>query len=315
MIETSVIIPVRNQKKQLLLTLNCLKRQIKNRRNFEIVICDDSSDDGTGDAVKRLRFPIFLKYFINKPPLGRSANRNFGFEKSSGKNIIFLDGDMVPSDGYIDAMLSDDNTNIVKLGIPRVPPGDKVNRLGKYLYSRGRYSQRFENQYLPGRLFTSNSFYISRKNFSKTGGFDTKFKGWGGEDIDFGLRLEKMGVPIKSKPDALTYHHHKKTVRSLAEDFYNFGNNTFELLINKHPDFLNQFPSHLLGMSDKFSMANIIHKFIALLTINRPALKLAEYLISTYHNFSWPDIIFDFVTWGNLGLGYKKRNKKRTTGL
>ena len=91
----------------------------------------------------------------------------------------------------------------------------------------------------------------------------------------------RESIPIKNqflKKDGL--------ILSRIPDFYNFGNNTFELLIKKHPDFLNQFPSHLLGMSDKFSMANIIYKFIALLTINRPALKLAEYLVSTYHNFS-----------------------------
>lgn len=308
MIETSVIIPVRNQKEQLLLTLNCLKRQIKNRRNFEIVICDDGSDDGTGDAVKRLRFPIFLKYFINKPPLGRSANRNFGFEKSSAKNLIFLDGDMVPANGYIEAMLADNESDVVKVGGIRLPPSEKLGPLENYFYSRGRYVDSTTGNFLPGRLLASGNFMISREIFSRAGGFDPGFSRWGGEDIDFGLRLEKMGVPIKSKPDALTYHHHKKTVRSLAEDFYNFGNNTFELLIKKHPDFLDQIPSHLLGMSDKFSMANIIYKFIALLTINRPALKLAEYLVSTHHNFSWPDIVFDFVTWGNLGLGYKKRS-------
>ncbi len=313
MIETSVIIPVRNQKEQLLLTLNCLKRQIKNRRNFEIVICDDGSDDGTGDGVKRLRFPIFLKYFINKPPLGRSANRNFGFEKSNGKNLIFLDGDMVPANGYIEAMLADNESDVVKVGGIRLPPNEKLGPLENYFYSRGRYVDSTTANFLPGRLLASANFMISRENFSRAGGFDPDFKGWGGEDIDFGLRLEKMGVPIKSKPEALTYHHHKKTVRSLAEDFYNFGNNTFELLIKKHPDFLNQIPSHLLGMSDKFSMSNIMYKFIASLTINRPALKLAEYLVSAYHNFPWPDIVFDFVTWGNLGLGYKKRNKKRMT--
>ena len=314
MIQTSIIIPVRNQKKQLLLTLNSLKRQIKNRHNFEIVICDDSSDDGTGDAVRQLRFPIFLKYFINRPPLGRSANRNFGFEKSSGKNLIFLDGDMVPANGYIEAMLADSESDTVKVGGIRLPPNEKPSPLERYFYSRGRYVNSSSDNLLPGRLLASANFMIRRDTFDKVGGFDTGFNRWGGEDIDLGLRLEKMGIPVIGKPDALTYHHHKKTIRSLAEDFYNFGNNTFELLIKKHPDFLNQFPAHLLGMSDKFSISNMVYKFVALLTINKPALKLAENIVAAFDNYSWPDIIFDFVTWGNLGLGYKKRNKKRSTG-
>jgi len=242
MIQTSIIIPVRNQKNSLLAALNSLKRQIKTARDFEIVICDDGSTDGTEQMVKKLRYPIFFKYFRNDPPLGRSANRNSGFKKSFGKDVVFFDGDMVPVEGYLKAILKDSDNQSVRVGIVEPPPDEKMGRLERYLYSRGRYTHTGENQTVPSRYFTSNNFCISRENFEKIGGFDEAFKGWGGEDIDFGLNLEKNGIAVKNIPGAITYHYHKRTVESLKKDFRDFGANSFNYLIKKHPDFLNQIP-------------------------------------------------------------------------
>jgi glycosyltransferase involved in cell wall biosynthesis len=309
MIENSIIIPVRNQKESLFLCLASLKKQIKKPRVFEIVICDDGSTDGTGEAVKKLKYPIFFKYFKNDPPLGRAANRNRGFEKSSGSKLVFLDGDMVPDEKYVDSMLGGADNETVRLGVPKPPPDMKQTGLEKYLYSRGRYSSNFRDTILPGRYFTSNSFYISRENFAKSGGFDTNFKGWGGEDIDFGLRLDALGIPIKNIPQAVTYHHHKRTLNSLVADFYDFGRDSFAYLIQKHPRFFEQLPSQWLGLSSDSEKVNIFKRLISGLTINRFSLKAAEKLISRWSDSALPDFLFDYVLWGNLALGYKERGK------
>ena len=192
-----------------------------------------------------------------------------------------------------------------------MPPTETPDRFESYFYSRARYNTSTKGDTLPGRILSSGNFMISREIFIKVGGFDPDFYCWGGEDIDLGLRLEAMGIPIMNAPKALTYHYHKKTIKSLADDSYNYGKNTFELLIKKHPKFLDQFPSHLIGVNRRFTFANIIYKFIAFLTINRPMLKLAESVVSAFKNFPWPDYIFAYITWGNLGLGYKKRKKTK----
>ena len=305
MIENSIIIPVRNQKESLLMALTSLRRQIKSPKTFEIVICDDGSTDGTGDVVKKLRYPIFFKYFRNDPPLGRAANRNLGYERSSGQNLIFLDGDMVPSEKYIEAMLSTKPADMVKLGDVKPPPEEKPDRLEKYLYSRGRFSKRYKDVFLPGRLFTSNNFFISRENFSRVGGFDPNFKSWGGEDIDLGLRLEASRISIKNELAALTYHHHKRTVESLTRDFFDFGRNSFEYLCKKHPVFLNQLPAHLLGLK----RAHLMYKLISKLTVNKPVLEITCKTVSAFKSFDWPYFIFDYLFWGHLVLGYRNREK------
>jgi glycosyltransferase involved in cell wall biosynthesis len=306
-IEFSIIIPVRNQKDSLLAALNSLKRQISRTRLFEVVICDDGSDDGTGDAIRKLRYPIFLKYFINNPPLGRAANRNLGFEKSVGKGLIFIDGDMVPDDNYIEAMLGDGDLEPVKVGHAQPPPDEKKTGLNRYLYTRGRYAASTVGQALPGKYFTSNNFFISRENFQKLGGFDTNFSGWGGEDIDFGLRLEGFGIPVKNAANAITYHYHQRTIQSLADNYYEFGKSTFNYLINKHPDFLKQIPGELLGLTSATGPAGLFYKLVSLFTVNDPALKMAKAIAQAKPNGNWPDFFYDYILWGNLALGYRKR--------
>jgi glycosyltransferase involved in cell wall biosynthesis len=307
MIEISIIIPVRNQIQTLSMALESLKRQIKHPRQFEIVICDDGSTDGTGDMLKRLRYPIFFKYFYNNPPAGRSINRNLGAERSAGGTLIFFDGDMVPSDGYINAILANIGSTIVSTGDVKPPINAKIGPLDKYLYSRGRHSIASQGHDLPGRYFTSNNFSIDRGLFLKTGGFDTNFIGWGGEDIDFGLRLKDLGVTIKNEPDAITFHHHQRTIGSLARDFYSFGENSFDYLIKKHPSFLGQLPTRYLGISGPASKSNIFYTAISRIAASSTFLRTAEFMVKHGGGLNWPDLMFDYILWGNLALGYRNR--------
>lgn len=308
MSEVSIIIPVRNQKASLFLMLDSLRHQIKRPRAFEVVICDDCSTDGTGDRVKRLRYPIFLKYFRNDPALGRAGNRNAGFEKSSGSRLIFLDGDMVPAAGYIDAMLSGDD-NSARVGVAMPAQGESPCRFSRYLYSRGRYDTRYHNAAVPGRYFTSNSFFISRENYLKTGGFDANFRSWGGEDMDLGMRLETFGIPIVCESNAVSYHHHERTIASLAEDFYNFGAASFGYLLAKHPELLDQIPLRRLGISLPAHKINPLNRLVSWISVNQRVLHLAQALASRYPKLSLPDAAYDFIIWGNLALGYKNRHR------
>jgi len=310
MLETSIIIPVRNQKDTLLAALESLKKQIKKPRVFEIVICDDDSTDGTGDIVKKLRFPIFFKYFINKPAIGRAGNRDQGVARSVGKRVIFIDGDMVPDENFIANMIEEDDSDYVKLGKVLPPPEEELTGIEQYLYTRGRYTYNENGVAVPGRYFTSNNFCISRELYQKVGGLDTKFTGWGGEDLDFGLRLERAGIPIKNCVNAITYHYHKRTLQDMISDFREFGNLSFPYLIEKHPEFLDQIPANKLGIPDSKGRIKPLDKLISSFTVNGAMHGLAYRFASSAPNRRWPDFIYDYLLWGSLAMGYKQGKKK-----
>ena len=63
--------------------------------------------------------------------------------------------------------------------------------------------------------------YVPRAAFEAAGGFETAFTangGFGGEDLEFGWRLERAGVPLVFEPRAVAYQIYAKTFRDLASD-------------------------------------------------------------------------------------------------
>ncbi len=69
------------------------------------------------------------------------------------------------------------------------------------------------------RCFWSLNFAIRRDTFLRTGGFDERYTGYGGEDTDFGKLLDRQGVPIAWMKGGLAYHqyhpHHMPPVHHL----------------------------------------------------------------------------------------------------
>ena len=74
-------------------------------------------------------------------------------------------------------------------------------------------------------MLLSGNFSIARADFERINGFDENFIGWGGEDDDFGFRLEKMGGRIRFAATKIpTYHLWHPASRSCPGD-WRYGNN------------------------------------------------------------------------------------------
>lgn len=235
MIKYSILIITHNQKEILSRALHSLASQIKNPKIFEIVIADDCSTDGTGEFVKKQRLPIFLKYIKSDKNVGRSIIRNMGFEKTSGEQVLFLDGDMEPAPDMMEAYVSawESHPQSVLVGSWVQPPGYKYDRAMKFVMSRGRYRNE-DGDELPGNYFNSGNFSIRREDFIKLSGFDLDFEGWKGEDTDFGLRLEDESIPIRYNPGAISYHYHSKNLTEMISEYERLGRTSYKVLLKKH---------------------------------------------------------------------------------
>ena len=79
------------------------------------------------------------------------------------------------------------------------------------------------------RCFWSLNFALHREDFARSGGFDERYRGYGGEDTDFGKTLDHRGIPIWWVRGAKVYHqyhphamppvHHMDSVIENAERF------------------------------------------------------------------------------------------------
>ena len=93
LINLSVVIPTYNYGKFIGLTINSVINQQLSVK--EIIVIDDGSTDNTKQIVKKLiknnKSHVIKYYFQNNK--GVSAARNFGYTKTTGDYIIFLDAD------------------------------------------------------------------------------------------------------------------------------------------------------------------------------------------------------------------------------
>lgn len=87
----SIIIPTYNRREMLKQAIESIR--VQSYQNFEILIIDDCSNDGTDKLIENYKNILNIKYYRNSINRGPGYNRNFGFKKSKGEFIIFMDDD------------------------------------------------------------------------------------------------------------------------------------------------------------------------------------------------------------------------------
>ncbi len=95
MVEISVIVPARNEEKNISYILEDLSEQTC--RNFEVIVIDDHSDDNTVKKVKDLqnflKYPIRLIRLSDPAIFGKKMAITAGVNEAKGETIVITDAD------------------------------------------------------------------------------------------------------------------------------------------------------------------------------------------------------------------------------
>ena len=203
----SVVIPTYNRLPILKKCLDSLENQILPGaiQDFEIVVVDDGSTDGTINWLENNidSFP-HLRLFEQSHG-GPALGRNLGVEKSNGDVIVFIDSDLVVDKFFLVNHVNSLIKTWEKLGNRKCFTYGSVINTSDF---NNPMSEPFKIQDLSWAYFATGNVAIDKKVLEKVGLFDTSFRLYGWEDLELGERLRNIGVKLIKCPKAIGYHWH-----------------------------------------------------------------------------------------------------------
>lgn len=208
----SVVIPTHQRRETVLRGVRALDRQAA--RDFDVVVVDDGSSDGTAEALRGLdvSFPLTV---LEQPNRGAAAARNAGAEASSSELVLFLDDDM-----RADPALLAEHDRSHREGADMVMgdmPLDPASPRNLLSWGVGSWAEgRRERLTAPGAEIRiddllTGQMSISRAAYLAVGGLDPTFTRdglFGGEDLDFGHRVLAAGYRVVFNPAAISYQYY-----------------------------------------------------------------------------------------------------------
>ena len=237
----SVVIPTFNRKERLAETLNGIFNQNFSKDEYEVIVVDDGSTDGTKEYMQTSDMPKKFKYIWHQN-VGRAANRNIGIQNSSGEIIVFLDDDVIATSGLLkehyEIHKGKNNPKLVVLGY--TPFAKDIKRTAIIKYYENNWDRVFRNASKgsiehPYWFVITNNLSIPRLFICSVGLFDEDFKNYSYEDSELGYRLFKAGMEFFFNKNALAYHNFEMDLEKSCQQNYQMGYSAVIYHL-KHPE-------------------------------------------------------------------------------
>jgi mycofactocin glycosyltransferase len=227
--DVTVVIPVRDNALGL-------SRLVRALRGMRIVVVDDGSalPVGTDDFDGAYSAVTVLRHARSKGP---AAARNTGLAACETDFVAFLDSDVVPRRGWLEALLGHFCDPAVALVAPRIvglrEPENLVAR-----YEAVRSSLDLGHREAPVIPYGTVSYVPSaaiicrRTALTEMGGFDETLRS--GEDVDLCWRFIEAGARLRYEPIALVGHDHRTQLRDWFARKAFYGTSAAPLAV-RHP--------------------------------------------------------------------------------
>ena len=218
------------------------------------------------------------------------AARNEGVRATRSDVVIFLDSDMETSPGFIRAHIECHSVNQHTACIGHIdwPSGGGFLH---YAGSRG-VAKLSAGDTPPPWYFVTGNASIMRTDLPPGDPFDESLPGWGGEDLDLGLRLRDHGISFQYVPDARSYHHFNGNLAQHLKRTERYGKDTVPMLIKRHTDAVSILKLSLLE--------NPLYRLL----ISGLFFHTLQKIASLLDFLPLPSIIYDYLTFAAYARGY-----------
>jgi SAM-dependent methyltransferase len=276
----SVILPTFNRKPALQECLAALEAQALNPDQFEVIVVDDGSTDGTGDLVHQIN-PKFMLEYVRQANSGAGAARRKGVQRARGQYVLLMNDDTIAHPRMLAEHLrahGHGDSKLVVLGSVHYPKQASQRALTQYLATRGfmfpQYAMRDGRDYECARL-TAGNVSVPRGILLAAGSFEGKLRV--AEDLELGLRLDQRGLRLLYHPAAQASQQRLDvTVSDFVQRARTYGP-AYLWLLRKYPQLRSQMPVALqdMGPADMGNIADYLDN--ARLEVGAAVEAMAEY--------------------------------------
>ncbi len=196
-INVSVVIITKNEEENIAACLKSLCEQEYDMGNYEIIVCD-SSTDKTPDIAKQFTASVFT---VEKRGFG--AARNFGIAKAKYSIVAFTDADCVAPKTWLKALASAKN-GFAGAGGSAFPP-ENADYFGKCIACLGYPAGGALGADVASGIISTCNAIFDKSAILSAGGFDEALK-WGGEDTALSKKLASSGHKIKIEKNIFVWH-------------------------------------------------------------------------------------------------------------
>jgi GT2 family glycosyltransferase len=272
----SIVVPTFNRRDRLRRVLDALETQTFPLDQFEVIVVSDGSSDGTMDLLReRARSGRLALQVIDQQNQGVSAARNAGVAVATGRLVLFIDDDVVPSADlvacHVAGAIADD---VVVLGPMLSPPGFSMQPWVRWEQAMlvKQYDDMAQGRWIPtARQFYTGNTSLARRQLVEAGGFDPTFRR--AEDVELGFRLARKGVRFTFDGDAVGWHFAERSLSSWMSIPYEYGRNDVIFSRDKQEEWL------LHTIAREFGSRHFLTQCITRLCLSRRVLSAIAILI------------------------------------
>ncbi|MHB1328864.1 MAG: glycosyltransferase family 2 protein [Gemmatimonadales bacterium] len=180
--------------------------------DWDLVIVDDGSRDGTADLLARRtaggrRFTV-----VTTAGVGLGAARNVGWRAAAGPLILFTDDDCYPDPSLLDEVrrcMAGQGIHFIGGRLLPFTPADAAVAV----VMRSSHVPVPPRSFVPAGLLPGANLTIRRSALDAVGGFDPEFGAgtpFPAEDVELVARLAANGFSGAFDPGPVIYHHHDR---------------------------------------------------------------------------------------------------------